>query len=162
MESFNGHCRLLLPWQRVASWFLCNPGLKIGGMRLWPLIHSGSHHLSISKVCLVHLLKSVSVKILILSILICSPIFKGPELEFQPILNEAICTYSHLSLDLGAKKNKQLILTKSIPIWTFFVMQSFFSSDLMRFWLSGDPTCRGQVGGVILVLKTFPLLVRSG
>jgi len=23
-----GHCRLLLPWMRVPSWFFCNPGLK--------------------------------------------------------------------------------------------------------------------------------------
>jgi len=45
----------------------------------------------------------------------------------------------------------------------FFVKQYFFSYDLLRFWSLGYPRGRGRVGGVIVVLRTFPELVwRSG
>jgi len=44
------------------------------------------------------------------------------------------------------------------PIWTFFVKQSFFSSDLFRFWSLEYPGSGGRFGRVILVLKTFPEL----
>jgi len=44
------------------------------------------------------------------------------------------------------------------PFWTFFVKQSFFSRDLLRFLSLGYPKVRGsgsRVGRVILVLRTY-------
>jgi len=46
-----------------------------------------------------------------------------------------------------------------VPIRTFYVTQSFFSSDLFRFWRLGYPGSGDHVGGTILALRTFPQLV---
>jgi len=44
------------------------------------------------------------------------------------------------------------------PIWTFYVTQSFLSSGL-GFEVWGTPESGARVGGIIIVLRTFPELV---
>jgi len=43
------------------------------------------------------------------------------------------------------------------PIWAFYIIQSFLSHDPFGFWSLGYPG--GRVGGIMLVLRTFPELV---
>jgi len=57
---------------------------------------------------------------------------------------------------LGDARGKKFL---RVPFRTFYITQCFFSRDLFRFWSLGYPGVRDQVGGVILVLRTFPELV---
>jgi len=54
----------------------------------------------------------------------------------------------------GSTRKKFNELTSTI--WTFYITQSFLSCDPFEFWSLGYP----GVGGVIVVLKTFPELVQ--
>jgi len=57
----------------------------------------------------------------------------------------------------GDKKNLR------VPVGSFYITQSFSHVICKRFGVWGSPGSRGQVGGVIVVLKTFTELVgRSG
>jgi len=62
--------------------------------------------------------------------------------------NSLLCIYT-TQLGPGAAQKK--INEIKSPIWTFFVKQSFFSSDLLRFWSLVYPRVRGWVGRVIVV-----------
>jgi len=44
------------------------------------------------------------------------------------------------------------------PSLTFYATQSFLSCDPFGFWSLGYPGSRGWIGGVMLVLRTFPEL----
>jgi len=57
----------------------------------------------------------------------------------------------------GAAREKFDELTSTT--WTFYVTQSFLSRDPFGFWSLGYPGSGGQVGGIMLVLITFPELV---